>query len=69
MKRCTQDSATSVPFKVGTLGPHTVLPIAISYHVVFPESHQWSEISSLSKVILVLGKATNLGCRRAESPG
>ena len=22
----------------------------------FPESHQWSEISSLSKVILVLGK-------------
>ena len=40
----------------------------------FPESHQWSEISSLSKVILVLGKvrslrAPNLGCRGAESPG
>ena len=36
----------------------------------FPESHQWSEISSLSKVILVLGKARslrapNLGCRGA----
>ena len=40
----------------------------------FPESHWWSEISSLSKVILVLGKARscrapNLGCRGAESPG
>ena len=40
----------------------------------FPESHQWSEISLLSKVILVLGKARshrvpNLGCRGAESPG
>ena len=40
----------------------------------FPESHQQSEISSLSKVILVLGKARshrapNLGCSRAESPG
>ena len=44
---------------------------ALSY---FPESHQWSEISSLSKVILVLGngrscRAPNLGCRGAESPG
>ena len=40
----------------------------------FPESHWWSEISSLSKVILVLGKARshrspNLGCMGAESPG
>ena len=40
----------------------------------FPESHWWSEMSSLSKVILVLEKARshrvpNLGCRRAESPG
>ena len=44
---------------------------ALSY---FPESHQWSEISSLSKVILVWGKARshrapNLGYRGAESPG
>ena len=35
---------------------------------IFPESHWWSEISSLSKVILVLGKARNgrvpnLGCK------
>ena len=40
----------------------------------FLESHGWSKISSLSKVILVLGKARsrrapNLGCRGAESPG
>ena len=40
----------------------------------FPESHQWSEISYLSKVILVLWKATSLraphlGCKGAESPG
>ena len=40
----------------------------------FPESHLWSEISSLSKVILIWGKARscrapNLGCRGAESPG
>ena len=40
----------------------------------FPESHRWSEISSLSKVILVWEKArshrvTNLGYRGAESPG
>ena len=39
-----------------------------------PESHQRSEISSLSKVIIVLGKARscrapNLGCRGDESPG
>ena len=40
----------------------------------FPESHQWSEISSLSKMILVLGQARshrvpNQGCMGAESPG
>ena len=42
--------------------------------VCFPESHQQSEISSFSKVILLLRKARgcrapNLGCRGAESPG
>ena len=35
----------------------------------FPESHQWSEISSLSKVILGLGGNRNLGLRGAVSPG
>ena len=44
---------------------------ALSY---FPESHQQSEISSLSKVILVLRKARickspNLGCSGTESLG
>ena len=34
-KHCTQDNDASVPFKVDTLGPHTVLPIAISFPVVF----------------------------------
>ena len=44
---------------------------ALSY---FPESNRWSKISSLSKVILVSGKARshkapNLGCPGAKSPG
>ena len=47
-------------------------PSAVPSH--FPESHRQSEITSLSKLILVLGKARsrrapNLGCRGAESPG
>ena len=71
-KHCTWDNGVSVPFKVGTLGPHTVLLVAISCPSYFPESHWWSEISSLSKVILVLGKAIShmapsLGC--SESAG
>ena len=56
-KHWTQDNDTSVPFKVGTLGPHTVLPIAISWLIIFSWTHWQSEISFLSKVILVLGKA------------
>ena len=56
-----------------TLQPHTVLPIVSAAPWYFPESHWQSEISSLSKVILVLGKARsrrvpNLGYRGAESP-
>ena len=48
---------------------HHQLPL-----IDFPESYQQSEISSLSKAILVLGKARshwepNLGCKGAESPG
>ena len=34
-KHCPQDNDTSVPFKAGTLGPHTVLPIAISCPLIF----------------------------------
>ena len=34
-KHCTQDNDASVPFKVGTLGPHTVIPITISFPITF----------------------------------
>ena len=73
-KRLTQDNDASVTFKVGTLGLHTVLQLPSAAPWYFPKSHQWSEISSLSKVILVWGEARshrvpNLGCRGAESPG
>ena len=34
-KHHMQDNDLSVPFKVGTLGPHTVLPITISCPIVF----------------------------------
>ena len=34
-KHCTYNNDTSVPFKVGTSGPHTVLPNAISCPVIF----------------------------------
>ena len=67
-KHCTKDNNASVPFKVGTLGPHTVLPIAISCPVVFSWIYSCFDISSLSEVILVWGKARshraqNLACR------
>ena len=72
-KHCTEDNDTSLPFKVGTLGPHTVLPIAISCPMGFSWL-SWSEISSFKKMILVLGearshRAPNLGCHGGESPG
>ena len=71
---CTEDKDASVPFKAGTLGPHTVLPIAINCPIVFSWISLKIWISSLSKVILVLRKARshrtpNLGYREAESPG
>ena len=34
-KHYTYDNDTSVPFKVGTLGPHAVLSIAISCPIIF----------------------------------
>ena len=34
-RHCTWDNDTSVPFKVGILGPHIVLSIVISCPVVF----------------------------------
>ena len=68
------DIYTSVPFKVDTLEPHTVLPIAISCPVVF----SWISLMIWNlfpfKVIVVWGKARsctvpNLGCRGTKSPG
>ena len=72
------------------LGPHTVIPVSLPLFKTLCKTlcwnrHQlpcciflnlipWSEISSLSKVILALRKARsctgqNLGCSGAESPG
>ena len=34
-KQCTQDNDAWVPFKVGTLGPHTILSSTISCPIVF----------------------------------
>ena len=72
-KYCTQDNDTSVPFKVGTLGPHTVLPIAISCLAVC----SWISLTVWNlfhfKCDFSFGKSQksrtpNLGCRGAESP-
>ena len=67
-KQCTQDNDTSVLFKVGTLDLIQFSQSPSAAALYFPESHQWSEISYLSKVLLVLRKARscrvpNLGCR------
>ena len=35
-KHCTEDNDVSVPFKVGTLEPHIVLSITISFPVILP---------------------------------
>ena len=73
-KHCTQDNDTSVHFKVGTLGPHTILPITISCPIRF----SWISLMVWNlfplKVVLVWGKARshrvqNLGCRDTEWPG
>ena len=73
-KYCTQDNDAPVPFKVGTLGPTQFSQILPTTPLYLHESYGCSEISSLSKVILIWGKARshrtpNLGCRGAESAG
>ena len=45
----------------GTLGPHTVSQSSSAAPSYFPESHQWSEIFSLSKVVLVSEKVEAAG--------
>ena len=73
-KHCTQDNDASLPFKVApwdlTQFSHSPSAAPLYFH----ESHRQSEISSFSKMILVLGKARshrapNLGHSGAESPG
>ena len=73
-KYYTYDNDTSVPFKWAPwdLTQFSQSPWAAPLY--FPESHQWSEISSLSNVILVFGKARscrlpNLGCNLLNHPG
>ena len=56
-KHCTQDNDASVPFKAVTLGPHWVLLVTIRCPIIFPWISLMVWNSSLSKVILVLGKA------------
>ena len=70
----TSHSSPSVPSIVQNTLKNPLLKSPSAVSLYFPESHEWSEISSLSKVILVLGKARshrapNLCCRGAESPG
>ena len=70
-KHCTQDNDGSVLFKVGYLDLTQFSQLPSATPCYFPESHWWSEISSLSKVILVFGKdrgrrVLNLGCSRGR---
>ena len=64
----------SIPFKIGTMGPHTVLPLSISCPIIFSwiSSMVWNLFPF--KGDFSFGKsqnnrAPNLGCRGAESPG
>ena len=73
-RHCTQDNDTRSPSKQAPRDLSQSSPSPRAALLYFPESHPWSEMSSFSKVILVLGKAgshraPNLGCRRAESSG
>ena len=73
-KHWTQDNDDSVPFKIGTLGPHTALPITISCPVIFSwiPSTVWNLFPF--KGDFSFGKSQksqgpNLGCKGADSPG
>ena len=70
----TSHSSRSVSSTVQNTLQNPLLELPSAALSYFPESHWWSEISSFSKLILVLGKARsckapNLGCRGTESPG
>ena len=73
-KHCTQDNDASVPFKAGTLGPHTVLPVAISYPLAFSwiPSMVWNLFPFKGDFSFGKGRSArtpNLGGSGAESPG
>ena len=64
----------SVPFKIGTWGPHTILPITISFPIIF----SWISLMVWTlfpfKGDCSFGKSQKFqgaksGCRGAESPG
>ena len=66
-KHCTQDNDALVLFKVGILGPHTVLPIATSCPVIFSwiSSTVWNLFPFKGEKVLEKPKshrAPNLGC-------
>ena len=73
-KHRTLDNDASVPFKVGTLGPHTVLSISTSCPIVF----SWISLMVWNlfpfKGDFSFRKArshrmSNMGCRGTKSPG
>ena len=73
-KHCTKANDTSVPFKVGTLGPPTVLPITISCPLTFSwiSSTVWNLFpfkGNFSFGKSQKSRAPNLGCSGAEPPG
>ena len=70
----TSHSSPRVSSTVQNTLQSPVLELPSAAQSYFPESHWWSETSSLSKVILVLGntrnhRVPNLGFKAAESPG
>ena len=70
----TSHSSPNVSSTVQNTLQNPLLELPSAAPSYFPESHQLSEISSLSKMISVLGKARscrapNLGYRGPESPG
>ena len=64
-KHCTYNSDVSIPFKAGTLGPHTVLPIAIICPVIFSWIFEGLKPLPFEK-ILVLRKSIS---HRASNQG
>ena len=72
-KQCIEDNEASVPFKVGTLGPHTVLPISISSPIIVSwiSLMVWNLFHFKGDFIITQARshrAPNLGCRGTDSP-